>query len=383
MPYDFDTQVDRRNSRSLKWDSCAGLFGKEDLIPLWVADMDFQAPPAVIEELNRVTAHGVFGYVQDPLPLETFAPIAAWTEKRHGHRLNPEHIRLAPGVVASLFAAVNAFTQPGGNVIIQPPVYPPFFKSVKDSGRTIVENPLVMKNGRYHMDFDHLKQVISTAGLFILCNPHNPGGSCWSREELTTLSSICEEAGVLIVSDEIHADLVFKPNRLTPFRSVNARSLTLYAGSKTFNIPGLSTSMAYSEDADILEKFTHSLHSTGYHLPSCHGLAGNLAAFAHGAEWLDELLDYLKGNAEYVSKELAGMGISMPVPESTYLGWMDCRSLNKGNSKELAAFFTGAGLALNSGADYGSGGEAFMRINLACSRSLLQTAMQRLKQAIG
>jgi cystathionine beta-lyase len=279
---------------------------------------------------------------------------------------------------------VQAFTGPGDNVIVQPPVYGPFFRSVKETGRTVVENPMRLEHGRYVMDFDQLRRVLSSAKLFILCNPHNPGGRAWTREELSTLSSLCEAAGVLVVSDEIHADLVFKPNTLTPFRSVNAKSLTLYAGSKTFNLPGLSTSMAYSEEKEVLDRFTRSLYGTGYHLPSCHGLAGNLAAFAHGAEWLDELLEYLAGNAVYAHEELKKFNIDMPVPESTYLGWMDCGRLNKGAGKELAAFFVEkAGLALNTGADYGTGGENFMRINLACSRSVLRAAMQRLEQALG
>ena len=381
MPYDFDTPVDRRGTASLKWDSCAEIFGAQGLLPLWVADMDFCAPPGVLEELGRLIRHGVFGYVQDPLPASAFAPISEWTESCHGSRMREDCLRFAPGVVSSLYAAVAAFTRPGEGVIVQPPVYPPFFQAVRQTGRVIVENPLCLDNGRHEMDLEGLKRCLTPATrLLILCNPHNPGGRVWDRATLEALAEICRTAGVLVVSDEIHADIVFAPRCFTPFRAVEPASLTLYAASKTFNIPGLGASLVYSERKELRETLMGAIFATGWHQSNCFGLAGTLAAFTHGGPWLDELLPYLAANAAYAHETLARLGIDMPVPQSTYLGWMDCRPLALEN---LPAFFTEqAGLALNTGTDYGFGGEGFMRINLGCRRALLRTALERLERAL-
>ncbi len=343
--------------------------------------MDFRVSPAVQEALDRLVRHGIFGYSQGPLPASRFTPVSEWTATRHQARMREECLHFAPGVVPSLFAAVEAFTKPGEGVIIQPPVYPPFFRAVRQKGRSVVENPLRLVNGRYEMDFEHLKSCITPATrLFILCNPHNPGGRVWDRGTLETLSRICEAAGVLVVSDEIHADIVFAPNRFTPFHTVNPHSLTLYAASKAFNIPGLGTSLVYSERKELLQPLMDALFATGWHQPNCFGLAGTLAAFAHGGPWLDELLPYLAANAAYAHEALAKFGIAMPAPEGTYLGWMDCRSLGV---EDLPRFFIEkAGIALNSGADYGTGGQGFMRINMGCPRSVLREAMGRIERAL-
>lgn len=382
----FDTVIARRNSGSTKWDDAAALFGAEDVLPFWVADMDFSSPPAVNQALAARVQHGVFGY---PSPHSyAFDAVADWFASRHNWKPNPAWMVSTPGVVTAITLAVQTFTKPGDKVIIQPPVYPPFFSSVQNQDRIVLENPLVYQDGSYHMDFDDLAAKVREAKMLILCNPHNPVGRVWSHSELTKLVSICRENDVLILADEIHGDLVYTGHTYIPLSSLDTANseniITLTAPSKTFNIAGLYTSIAIIPNTQLRSQFSQTVQLLGINKSNVFGITALEAAYRHGAPWLDELLVYLEGNAQYLTDYITANipAIKVDKPQGTYLAWLDCRNLQL-SQQELVQFFgKKAKVGLNDGASFGQQGSGFMRLNFGCPRSLLAQGLERIAQAV-
>lgn len=387
VKYDFDQPVNRKNTQSYKWDQTERLFGSQDILPMWVADMDFPSPPEVIEALKQRADHGIFGYtLRSP---EYYEAIAEWIEKRHGWTVHQEWLCYSPGVVTALSLLVSCLTEPEDKVIIQTPVYPPFYSVVKNNKRELVTNPLLLRNGRYEMDFEGLEGLIdSKVKLLILCSPHNPVGRVWSRDELDRLGEICLKNNIKVITDEIHSDLVFKPNQHIPYASLSdehaVQSITCVAPSKTFNMAGLKTSTIIIPDPQIRRAYKERLTTLSLELESYFGSTATEAAYRMGEEWLEELLIYLKNNLEYLKEYIKSKIPAIKVIESegTYLVWLDCRELGF-IGKQLKDFMIKeAKLGLNDGTTFGSDGEGFMRLNFACPRSILVEGLERLESAV-
>lgn len=385
MHYDFDAVIDRRGTGSQKWDGASKKFGDGDVLPLWVADMDFVSPAPVVEALLERARHGVFGYVERPD--EFYAAIAAWLGRRHGFSVRPEHIVNSPGVVPALHLMVRAFTKPGDRVLIQTPVYPPFMRVAQAEGREAVYNLLVRGPNGYEMDFDALERQLDGVSLAILCNPHNPVGRVWTRDELARFGELCLRTGTLVASDEIHCDLTLFGQRHTPFASVApelaARSLTCVAPSKTFNVPGLTTANVIIADDGLRREFTRVLNSLALYEANVFGVTALTAAYERGDEWLDQLLQYLQGNVEAMEAFLRAElpGVRMTRPEATYLAWLDFSSWGM-TDEQLATFLSEqAHVGLNDGPSFGPGGSGFARLNFGCPRSTLKDGLSRIAAA--
>lgn len=382
MDFNFDERIDRRNTRSYKWDQSLKLFGREDVLPLWVADMDFAAPSAVKEAIMRRAEIGIYGYT---VPDEAYKDaVINWFSRRHGWQLSKDWLTDSPGIVTSLSLAVDLFSEPGSPVILQSPVYYPFYDVIRMNGRQVAENPLVKCNGRYEMDYDHLEKLMKDgARLMLLCNPHNPGGRVWSREELLQLAELCERYGVKVISDEIHCDLLLNGAKHTPFASVSEAAadltLTCLAATKTFNLPGLQTSFIAASNREIKQAFDRRIKTLSLHMTSFFAHDAVKAAYNEGESWLDELLVYLSGN---LSAALVLLSERMPeavpmVPEATYLLWTDFSALGLDTAGLKRLMYEKAGVAFNEGSVYGKAGEGHLRINMACPRSLLLEALDR------
>ncbi len=386
LSFDFDTPVSRLGSHSVKYDLRRARFGREDVLPLWVADMDFAAPPCVQQALAERAAHPIYGYTLADAGV--YQAIMDWQWRRHGWRVEKEWITLLPGVVPGLDLCVRAFTEPGQAVVVQAPVYNPIFEGSERNGRRVVRNPLLWTEGRHAMDFARLDAALTDdARLFVLCNPHNPGGRVWRREELERLGEICARHDLIIVSDEIHADLVFPGNRHLPIAALSpdlaARTLTLNSPGKTFNIAGLNTAYAIIPDPGLrarLHTAVHQLHLEG---PNLFGLTALKAAYREGEAWLAELLQYLKGNIDlacgHIDQRLPR--VKCGAPESTFLLWLDCRGLDLDDAA-LRQRLVDAGLGLSPGTQFGPEGSGFMRLNVGLPRSELASALQRLEDAL-
>ncbi|OES46492.1 MalY/PatB family protein [Domibacillus iocasae] len=382
----FDEVIERRGTNAVKWDGLKAVFGREDVLPMWVADMDFKAPDVVIEAIRQSASHGVYGYTI--VPDSTREAIINWMSDRHSWSIEKDWLLFNHGVVPSIGAAVEALTEPGDAVIVQPPVYNPFFDMIEKNGRKLVHNELLLKDGRYEMDFVDLEEKIKAehAKMVVLCSPHNPGGRVWTKEELTTLGDLCEKHNVFLVSDEIHADLTREPHKHISIASLSesyaAFTITLIAPSKTFNLAGLQASSLIIPDKGVRAKLQKVFARQGQFTLNQMGIAGMEAAYLYGHAWLDEALDYIQENIQLV-KDFADQHIpSLTVmePEGSYLVWVDCRKLGL-SDKELLALFLDHGVALGNGAKYGPGGEGFMRINVACPRSTVIETMERMKKA--
>lgn len=385
--YDFDTLIDRTGTICEKWDGLEERFGTPDLHAMWVADMDFKAPPEVIEAMRKRVDHGIFGYTGrfDPY----YEAAVNWVGERHGWDIRKEWLCYSPGVVPALSMSLMAFTQPGDGVIVQPPVYYPFFSVIGGRGRKIVENPLVFEDGRFRMDFDDLETKIdSSVKVLFLCNPHNPVGRVWTKEELTRLGEICTEKDILIISDEIHSDIVYSGYKHIPLASLSddlaSRTITCIAPSKTFNIAGLSTSVIIIPDRKIRENYLRILDFLHIGSGNVFGTIALEAAYKYGEPWLEELLKYLEGNLNYMEDFLARNipGISLVRPEGTYVPFMDCRKLAM-SGPELQRFFVKrAKVALDGGDWFGTGGEGFARINIATQRKNIEEGLSRIAGAV-
>lgn len=386
MQYNFDRVIDRRRTDSVKWSVNEKMFGSQDIISAWVADMDFESPAPVVEALCARAAHGIFGY---PIrPAAYYDALINWMHKRHHWEIKTEWLTYSPGVVSGLCIAVHAYTQPGDKVIIQPPVYPPFFSVVRNNGRQLVLNPLRVIEGKYQMDLENLeKQIDARTKMIILCSPHNPVGRVWTRDELTQLGDLCLRKNILIVSDEIHCDLIFRGATHVPLAMLSdalaQNSITTIAPSKTFNIPGLYTAAAIIPNARLRAQFNIVRENFGLEGANVFGIAGFEAAYRAGAEWLDQLLEYLQGNLEFLQDyfEKSIPRIKLTRPEGTYLAWLDCRGLGLDDAALKEWMLKRARVAMNEGHTFGAEGRGFLRLNFGCPRATLAEALQRIADA--
>ena len=387
MQYDFDTPIDRTHTWSIKHDFKKENGKADDILPLWVADMDFRSPDSVGEALKKAVDHGIFGYSR--ADESYFDAVAAWYQKRHHLTLQPEWMTCTPGIVFALSIAVRAFTQEGDAVLIQPPVYHPFSRAILRNKRTLVENPLVLKDGHYEMDLEDLEQKVldEHVKLMILCNPHNPVGRVWTREELTALADICLRHHVYVISDEIHGDFVWQGHEQTPYASISEEaclhSMMCTAPSKTFNLAGMATSNLFIPDPEMRRKFRSELLDVGQENMNRLGLFACRAAYEGGGEWLDQLIGYLAGNLALVRDFCKNRvpQIQLVEPEGTYLAWLDCRELGMTDDELMAFFSDDAKVWLDPGTHSGEQGSGFMRFNLGSSRSVIAQALDRIEAA--
>jgi len=384
---DFDRIVNRVGTDSIKWDGRERVFGKADVIPLWVADMDFETPEFIRKRIAKRLENPILGYTYRG---EGFAgSFTGWVKRRLNWTVDPSWVTFMPGVVAAVSVAVLAYTRPGDEVIIQPPVYHPFYFCVEGHGRNLILNHLIHKNGRFTFDLELLKrQITPKTRMLILSSPHNPGGTVWTPEELSGLVSVCKEHDIRIVSDEIHSDLVFTPNRHTPILKVaedyQHRILLTMAPSKTFNLAAMSTSIVVITDEKERKQYEDLVHTLHIGMGNVFGIEALQAAYEEGDQWLDQLLIYLEGNRQFIHDFLRSEipRVEMMVPEATYMTWLDFRKLGMTSEVLNKFIIEKAGLGLNNGTQFGPGGEGFMRLNFGCPRSLLEQAMQQLKDAI-
>ncbi|HOG19168.1 MAG TPA: MalY/PatB family protein [Salinivirgaceae bacterium] len=382
----FDEIINRKNTNCVKHDGMETFIGAKDAIPMWVADMDFRTPKFIIDSIKKRLDHEILGYTfrSDVF----YKSIIDWHKKRHGWQLKKEWLSFSPGVVAGFAIAIEQLTDIGDKIIVQPPVYFPFFQTINALNRVTVNNPLKLENGRLNMNFDNLSKVINNkTKAIIISNPHNPGGTVWTKQELLKLNDICLKNNVLVISDEIHADIVYQPHKYTPFASISQEasmnSITVMSHSKTFNTAGLSTSYVFTENKQMLKKYNKLLNT--YHLNggNIFGTEALIAAYNYGEEWLEELISYLSSNIEFVDNYLKQNApkIKAIIPESTFLIWLDCRELGLDSNKLKDFFYNKAKIAVNEGISFGQGGEGFMRLNIGCPRSIVEKAMIQIKQA--
>lgn len=386
MQYNFDEIINRENTDSVKYDLRKVIFEKEDVIPMWVADMDFKTPDFIINAIKERLNHEVFGY--SFRSKSYFESIINWLKRRHQWEVKEEWMSFSPGIVPAINMAVMAYTKPGDKIIVQTPVYFPFFSAIVNNDRVQVENPLQLKNDRYCIDFEDLEEKLKEAKMIILSNPHNPGGSVWTKDELKRLGDLCVKNNVIILSDEIHADLVFKNIKYTPLASISKEideiTVTFIAPSKTFNMAALATSSLICSNKELKEKYDKVLDTIHIGMGNVFGAVASEAAYNLGDEWLDQLMEYLSGNLDYLDHYLKENipQIKMIRPEGTYLVWLDCSEL-KMTDEELKNFMIQkAGLGLNAGTMFGTGGEGFMRINVACPKQTITDALARLENAV-
>ena len=380
MRYDFDRNIDRRGTDSYKWQKY-----DENVIPLWVADMDFVSAQPIVDALRQRVEHGVFGYGRPPAELNVV--IRERLKRLYGWEVEAEEILFLPGVVSGLNLAFQVYAGPGDGVLVQPPVYSHFIRDPVIHGRVVSDPPLVATKDTYEIDFDALEQSITDrTRIFVLCNPHNPVARVFTRAELERLAEVCLRHRLIILSDEIHCDLVYPGYRHIPIATlapeVADQTITLMAPSKTFNIPGLGCAFAVITNPALRGLWITGSHGLMPHV-NIMGVAAALAAFTDGQEWLDQVLVYLKGNRDFLAQYLTENlpGARMTRMEATYLAWLDCRrSAIAGNPFEY--FLTKAKVALNDGTEYGKGGEGFVRLNFACSRKRLTEALGRMRDAL-
>jgi len=384
--YNFDEIICRKGTSSFKHDF-PKWFGKhEDAIPLWVADMDFRIPTPVMEAIQKVADHGIYGYTDEGK--DYFRAVAGWFEKRHGYHVEKEWMVKSPGVVFAFSVAIQGLTSSGDAIIIQKPLYPPIGNAIKANNRIIVDNPLVYENGRFTTNYEDFEQKIieNNVKMFILCNPHNPVGRVWSKDELLTMGRICQKHGVIVVSDEIHCDIIFNGHKHLVFSNVCDEfadfSVICTAPSKTFNLAGLQAANTFISNNELRNKFKHAIRSVGYSHLNTMGLAACIAAYEHGGQWLDELMVYLEGNAALVRDYLSKETKIVPVPlEGSYLMWLDFNQYGY-THKELVDRLDRAKVWLSSGTDFGLNGAGFMRVNLTSPRSVLKTGMERVVSTV-
>ena len=382
--FDFDHAINLEASNSVKYDGRKAMFGKSDVIPAWVADMDFAAPPAVTRALAERAAHPIYGYTLFPDSL--YEALIDWMQRRHGWHIERDWILMCPGVVPSLNAAVMALTQPGESIIVQPPVYFPFFSAATQTGRTLTLNPLRLENDRYLIDFAHLEQCAQNAHLLLLCSPHNPVGRVWQSEELVRLLEIAEKHKLIIFSDEIHADLIYPGNRhhvLGSFTAYAGNIITAVAPSKTFNIPGLNLSALIVPDRSTRNAITQVLNTLHVSASNPFSIAAFEAAYREGEAWLEALLCYLRDTRDAICTYLAHYlpEIKVIPAEGTYLLWLDCRAWEMDDAQLKQFFIHEAGVGLNPGTQFGKEGSGFMRLNIGAPRHTLMKILEKIRNA--
>ena len=386
MTIDFDQEIPRNGTHSVKHDGRAAYFGTADVLPLWVADMDFASPEAVMRALQERAAHPVYGYTL--YPESAYEALIAWLKKRHGWEVQREWIVMAPGVVPSLFASVMAFAQEGEGVIVQPPVYFPFFSAVTTNRRRLIENPLRLAGGHYEIDFEHLERCAADgARLMLFCSPHNPVGRVWSKAELTELLHIARRYDVTILADEIHADLVYPGEHhiaLATLAEETDKVITTVAPSKTFNIPGLGLSCVIAPNAAHRHAIAQALGTLHVSNTNPFSIAAFEAAYRGGEAWLDSLLAYLQGNRDFVRDYVAQHlpAIKVIPSQGTYLLWLDCRDLGMSDVQLKEFFVHEARVGMNPGTVFGRNGSGFMRLNIASPRHVIAEALERISKAL-
>lgn len=386
--YDFDKIVNRRGTGALKVDALQERYGNADLLPLWVADMDFETPSFITEALRRRLEHSLFGYTVEPE--EYRSAIVEWIASHHGWKVEPDWLVYIPGIMKGVGLAINIFVKEDEKIIIQPPVYHPFRLIPQANGREVVYNPLhENEDGSYSMDFDNLEAVTDEkCRMLLLSNPHNPGGVVWDKETLVRLADFCHRHHILVISDEIHCDMALWGNKHIPFATVSEKaamcSITFGAPSKTFNIAGIVSSYAIVPNRDIRHRFFGWLKANELDEAPLFAPIATIAAFREGEPWRREMLGYVEGNIDFVMdycrKHLPG--IKPLRPQASFLIWMDCRNLGLEHERLVDLFVNKAGLALNDGKMFGIGGEGFMRMNVGTPRAVLQQAMEQLRQAV-
>lgn len=386
MKYNFDEVIERKGTDSVKWDGVESRWGRNDLIPMWVADMDFRTAPFVVEALKKRLEHEVLGY--------TFAckewseSIVKWLRNRHGWAIRENMLTFTPGIVRGLAFTVQCFTEKGDKIMVMPPVYHPFFLVSERNERQVVFSPLVLKEGSLYIDFDRFEKDIAGCKLLILSNPHNPGGRVWTKEELHRIAEICYDKGTLVISDEIHADLTLPPYHHSTFALVSEKarmnSLVFMSPSKAFNMPGLASSYVVIENESLLNRFRTFMEASEFNEGHLFAYLSVAAAYSHGTEWLDQVIDYIQGNIDFTENFLKSNipVIGMIRPQASYLIFLDCRKLGLKQEELNRLFVEDAHLALNDGTTFGKEGEGFMRLNVACPRSVLAQALQQLERAV-
>lgn len=386
--YNFDEIIDRPGSGDLKHEALLPRWGRNDLLPLWVADMDFATPDFVVDALKTRLSHPIFGYTIEPADYRP--TIIDWNESHHGWKIKPEWISFIPGIVKGIGFVVNVFTKPGEKVIIQPPVYHPFRMTPEDNGREVVFNPLRLReDGYYDMDFDNLSEVCDDkCRVLILSNPHNPAGVCWSKETLQCLADFCYEHNIIVISDEIHSDMALFGNRHVPFASVSERaadiSITFAAPTKTFNMAGIVSSYAVISNDDLRQCFYGWLKANELDEPTIFAPIATIAVYQKGEEWRKQMLAYVEDNVRFVEDYCRERipGVRPIRPQASFLVWLNCRGLGLNHDKLLELFIDKAHLALNDGEMFGPGGEGFMRLNVGTPRSVLRQALEQLAKAV-
>ena len=383
MNYDFDAVIDRCGTNSIKHDFTRERGKPDGIIPMWVADMDFAAPPEVLMDIHKLINHGVFGYTE---PKDGYyEAVAGWFNSRFGYNVTRHEIIKTPGVVFALAQAVRAFTEPGDAVIVQTPVYYPFFSIISDNERKLVFNPLVYDNGKYSIDYEDFERKIikHAVKLYILCSPHNPVGRVWTRGELEIINGICIKHGVTVVSDEIHCDFVWPGHTHTCFGLINENAVIATAPTKTFNLAGLQSSNIFIRDPELREKLKTEIGRSGFGQMNMLGLAACQSAYSKGGEWLGAMNAYLAENIRYMREFISASipKIRFVEPEGTYLVWLDFSEYGLSQDELDRRITEDAGLWLSSGITFGAEGEGFQRVNIACSKATLITALGQLERA--
>jgi cystathionine beta-lyase len=385
--YNFDKIVDRAGTDNVKYDLREAYFGKADVLPMWVADMDFETPDFIRNAVIQRAKHPIYGY---SFRSDTyFKSIIQWVERRHHWRLEKDWILFSPGIVPALNMATLTYTKPGDGILVQPPVYFPFFSAITNHKRKLLENQLVYQDGKYFIDFDDFEKKAKDASMFFLSNPHNPVGRLWTEEELRKMGEICLENEVIIIADEIHCDLVLPGFKYTPMATlseeISRKTVTCIAPSKTFNIAGMSTSSLIIEDEEIRKQFAHTIDHVHVGSGNLFGNMASVAAYTHGDLWLDELLTYIDGNfrllGDFIANEIPNLKLINA--EATYLAWIDFRKTGLSDEEIKHKLLHEAKLGLSPGPVFGSGGEGFQRMNLATPKANVLTALNRLKSVFG
>lgn len=384
--YNFDEIINRNGTNSVKWDSVTKKYNRNDLLPMWVADMDFKIAPEIADAVIERAKHMTYGYTFPGT--EYINSIIRWNKKRHNFDVKKEWISVSPGVIPAIKAAIYGFSDVNDKILILTPVYTPFHNSVKEANRELITSSLIFDGEKYNIDFDDFEQKIKYGvKLFIMSNPHNPIGRVWSKEELSKIADICFNNNVIVLSDEIHSDIIYKNKKHTVFNTVseNARNISIVcqAPSKTFNIAGLCTSHIIIESEKVRKQMQKSMSSIGIELVNIFGIVACEAAYTYGDQWVDEMVEYVEGNADFVCKYIKE---KLPLvktykPESTYLMWLDFRLYNLKQEELMEKLVNEGKVVLNSGTDYGTEGVGFIRLNIGCPRSIVKECIDRIEKA--
>ncbi len=384
--FEFDKVRDRKSEFSAKYDELEMKFGRDDLYAMWVADMDLPVAPPILDAIEERAKSPIYGYTTRPASY--YNAVSDWYKKRYDFQMDPTWLIHSPGVVTSLNIAVREFTNSGDKIIIQPPVYNPFYDAVRLNGRTLVENPLLCIDGDYTMNFDELEKQAADAKMLILCNPHNPVGRVWTKDELSRVAKICIKHDVRVIADEIHGDIVFKGKKYTPFASLSeaARdlSITCFSATKPFNIAGLQASMIYTSNEEDRKAIDQFFTIFDMKRNNCFSLVAVEAAYRDGEPWLEAMIEYVEKNMKYISEFCADRlpELKPNTPEGTYLQWVDCTALGMTDEALSQFMINNAKIALNTGTCFGPYGSGFVRLNVACPKSMVEEAMLSLERAI-